>query len=101
MGSAEEGNSRLHGYIVYGVGVGFVVQQRPLVSLVKLSRPMRGWRRLFPSVNYREMECAGRRGGRESAGSAAGNFFPELFHCSGFAIANDATVGGGSIMGVF
>lgn len=55
------------------------------------------WKRLEPFVDAEylaELDGCAEAAGIDKEEARLGNVFPELFHCSGFAIANEATVGG-------
>ena len=47
-----------------------------------------------PKKYFEELEGLAEGSGLKLADARAGNFLPELFHCSGFAIANSATKDG-------
>ncbi|HLX64738.1 MAG TPA: C45 family peptidase [Planctomycetota bacterium] len=55
------------------------------------------WKRLEPFVDkdyLAELDACAEGAGLDKEEAHLGNVFPELFHCSGFAIANEATAGG-------
>jgi isopenicillin-N N-acyltransferase-like protein len=79
--------------ILYGVGVGSsFAKGRWFFGEIEQAH-----KRLAPFISeryYREMDALADAVGANRQEARLANFFPELFHCSGFAIANDATVGG-------
>lgn len=79
--------------ILYGVGVGS--------SFAKGSwffgEIERAHARLAPYISertYRELDALAAASGMDRNEVRLSNFFPELFHCSGFALAGEATVDG-------
>lgn len=55
------------------------------------------WKRLAPHIpesHLREMDALADAAGIDRDTCRVGNVFPELFHCSGFALFGSATVGG-------
>jgi isopenicillin-N N-acyltransferase-like protein len=80
-------------HILYGVGVGSsFAKGRWFFGEIEAAH-----KRLAPFISeryYREMDAMADAVGANRQEARLANFFPELFHCSGFAIANDATVGG-------
>lgn len=79
--------------IVYGVGVGSSFEKgRWFFDEVAEAQ-----RRTGPHVNprhLREMDAMADAAGLEHIEMRLANFFPELFHCSGFAVFGKATEGG-------
>ena len=84
---------RLVNKIVYGVGVGSsFAKGRWFFGEIEEAQ-----RRLNPFIDPRylaEMDAIALATGHEREEIRLANFFPELFHCSGFAIFGDATRGG-------
>jgi hypothetical protein len=80
-------------HILYGVGVGSsFAKGKWFFGEIEAAHA-----RLTPFISqryYREIDAMADAIGANRQESRLANFFPELFHCSGFAIANDATVGG-------
>ncbi|HEV8291278.1 MAG TPA: C45 family autoproteolytic acyltransferase/hydrolase [Tepidisphaeraceae bacterium] len=80
-------------HILYGVGVGSSFGKgRWFFGEIEAAH-----KRLAPFISeryYREIDAMADAVGTNHQEARLANFFPELFHCSGFAIANDATVGG-------
>jgi hypothetical protein len=80
-------------HILYGVGVGSSFEQGrwffgEIESAQKRLRP-------FMDARYfREMDALADAAGMPREEVRLANFFPELFHCSGFALFGKATVGG-------
>ena len=81
------------GRILYGVGVGSSFEKgRWFFGEIEEAQ-----RRLSPFIDeryLREMDAIALASGHEKEEVRLSNFFPELFHCSGFALFGDATVGG-------
>lgn len=79
--------------IVYGVGVGSSFGKgRWFFGEIEEAQ-----RRLNPFIDARylaEMDAIAAATGHEKEEIRLANFFPELFHCSGFAVFGDATRGG-------
>jgi hypothetical protein len=79
--------------ILYGVGVGSsLTKGRWFFGEIEQAQA-----RLAPFINPRyltEMDAIAITVGRSKEEIRLANFFPELFHCSGFAIFGDATEGG-------
>ncbi|MFM1768730.1 MAG: hypothetical protein RJA22_1259 [Verrucomicrobiota bacterium] len=79
--------------ILYGVGVGSsFAKGRWFFGEIEDAQ-----RRLMPFIDPRylaEMDALALASGHEKEEARLANFFPELFHCSGFALLGDATVGG-------
>lgn len=79
--------------IVYGVGVGSsFAKGRWFFGEIEAAH-----KRLSPFISertYREIDAMADAAGVHRQEGRLANFFPELFHCSGFAITGDATVGG-------
>ncbi len=79
--------------IVYGVGVGSSFEKgRWFFGEIQEAQ-----RRLMPFMDPRyleEMDAIAEAAGLEREEVRLANFFPELFHCSGFAVAGPATVDG-------
>ncbi|HEV8377788.1 MAG TPA: C45 family peptidase [Tepidisphaeraceae bacterium] len=79
--------------ILYGVGVGSSFGKgKWFFGEIEAAH-----KRLAPFISeryYREIDAMADAVGTNHQEARLANFFPELFHCSGFAIANDATVGG-------
>jgi hypothetical protein len=79
--------------IVYGVGVGSSFEKgRWFFGEIQEAQ-----RRLLPFMDPRyleEMDAIAAAVGLEREEVRLANFFPELFHCSGFAVAGPATVDG-------
>jgi isopenicillin-N N-acyltransferase like protein len=80
-------------HILYGVGVGSsFAKGKWFFGEIEAAH-----KRLAPFISeryYREMDSLADAIGENRQEARLANFFPELFHCSGFAIANNATVGG-------
>jgi hypothetical protein len=80
-------------HILYGVGVGSSFAKGKWF----FGEIEQAHKRLAPFISeryYREMDALADAVGANRQEARLANFFPELFHCSGFAIANEATVGG-------
>jgi len=79
--------------ILYGVGVGSSFEKgRWFFGEIEAAQS-----RLNPFIDpryLREMDAIAMNTGHEKEEIRLANFFPELFHCSGFALFGDATVGG-------
>lgn len=79
--------------IVYGVGVGSSFPKgRWFFGEIEAAH-----KRLSPFISdrtYREIDAMADAAGVHRQEARLANFFPELFHCSGFSITGDATVGG-------
>jgi isopenicillin-N N-acyltransferase like protein len=79
--------------IVYGVGVGSsFAKGRWFFGEIEEAEG-----RIHPFIDPRylaEMDAIALATGHEKEEIRLANFFPELFHCSGFALFGDATVGG-------
>jgi hypothetical protein len=79
--------------ILYGVGVGSSLPKgRWFFGEIEGAQ-----RRLAPFIDPRyvaEMDAIALAVGREKEEIRLANYFPELFHCSGFAVMGDATKGG-------
>ncbi|MDB5322437.1 MAG: hypothetical protein JWN40_4068 [Phycisphaerales bacterium] len=79
--------------IVYGVGVGSSFPKgRWFFGEIEAAH-----KRLSPFISertYREIDAMADAAGVHRQEARLANFFPELFHCSGFAITGDATAGG-------
>jgi outer membrane lipoprotein-sorting protein len=79
--------------ILYGVGVGSSFEKgRWFVGEIEQAQ-----RRLMPFIDpryLREMDAMADAVGLEQEEIRLANFFPELFHCSGFALMGEATVEG-------
>ncbi|HEY2951309.1 MAG TPA: C45 family peptidase [Verrucomicrobiae bacterium] len=79
--------------ILYGVGVGSSFDKgRWFFGEIESAQ-----RRIGPFIapDYlQEMDAIASAAGIEKQEIRLANFFPELFHCSGFAVFGDATVGG-------
>ena len=79
--------------VLYGVGVGSsFAKARWFFGEIEEATGRFG---KFVDPRYtREMDAMASAAGVARAEARLANFFPELFHCSGFAIFGDATVGG-------
>ena len=79
--------------ILYGVGVGSTFTKgRWFFGEIEEAQS-----RIHPFIDPRylaEMDAIALSTGHEKEEIRLANFFPELFHCSGFALFGDATVGG-------
>ena len=79
--------------ILYGVGVGSSFEKgRWFLGEIEQAQA-----RLMPFIDpryLREMDAMAAAVGLEKEEIRLANFFPELFHCSGFALMGEATVGG-------
>jgi hypothetical protein len=79
--------------LLYGVGVGSSFEKgRWFVGEIEEAQ-----RRVMPFVeprHLREMDALALASGHDKEEVRLSNFFPELFHCSGFAVFGRATVGG-------
>ena len=79
--------------ILYGVGVGSsLAKGKWFFGEIEAAQ-----RRLNPHIDPRylaEMDAIALASGHEKEEARLANFFPELFHCSGFALFGDATAGG-------
>jgi isopenicillin-N N-acyltransferase-like protein len=79
--------------VLYGVGIGSSFDKgRWFFGEIE-----RATARLAPFIDPRylaEMDAMAAAAGLEREEIRLANFFPELFHCSGFAVFGDATVGG-------
>jgi hypothetical protein len=84
---------RLVDCVLYGVGVGSSFEKgRWFFGEIEQAQ-----RRLEPFLNpryLREMDAIAAAAGVEKEEIRLANFFPELFHCSGFALLGDATIRG-------
>ncbi len=80
-------------HILYGVGVGSsFAKGRWFFGEIESAQ-----KRLTPFMDpcyFREMDALADAGGFPREEVRLANFFPELFHCSGFALFGSATVGG-------
>ncbi|HEY5912894.1 MAG TPA: C45 family peptidase [Verrucomicrobiae bacterium] len=80
-------------HVLYGVGVGSsFLEGRWFFGAVEAAQ-----KRLKPFISdrsFREMDALADAAGLEREEVRLSNFFPELFHCSGFAIFGKATEGG-------
>lgn len=80
-------------HILYGVGVGSSFQKGKWF----LREIEEAQRRLAPHMRpeyLKEMDALAFAAGLEKEEVRLANYFPELFHCSGFALFGDATSGG-------
>ena len=79
--------------VLYGVGVGSsFTKARWFFGEIENATGRFG---KFVDPRYtREMDAMAGAAGVQVAEARLANFFPELFHCSGFAVFGDATVGG-------
>lgn len=79
--------------ILYGVGVGSsIIEGRWFFGVIEGAQ-----KRLNPFISersLREMDALADAAGLERQEIRLANFFPELFHCSGFALFGKATEGG-------
>ena len=79
--------------ILYGVGVGSsFVKGKWFLGEIESAQ-----KRLLPHMDgryLREMDALADAAGLEKEEIRLANFFPELFHCSGFALFGEATQGG-------
>jgi isopenicillin-N N-acyltransferase-like protein len=79
--------------IVYGIGVGSSFPKgRWFFGEIEEAE-----KRLHPFISdrtYREIDAMADAAGVHRLEARLANFFPELFHCSGFSLTGDATVGG-------
>jgi hypothetical protein len=79
--------------IVYGIGVGSSFPKgRWFFGEIESAE-----KRLHPFISdrtYREIDAMADAAGVNRQEARLANFFPELFHCSGFSLTGDATVGG-------
>jgi hypothetical protein len=79
--------------ILYGVGVGSsFAKGRWFFGEIEAAH-----KRLAPFISdrtYREIDAMADAAGVHRQEGRLANFFPELFHCSGFALTGEATVGG-------
>lgn len=79
--------------ILYGVGVGSSFSKgRWFFGEIEAAE-----KRLAPHVNpryWREMDAMAQAAGVDVQEARLANLFPELFHCSGFAVFGKATAGG-------
>jgi len=79
--------------ILYGVGVGSSFEKgRWFFGEIEEAQ-----KRINPFIDARylaEMDAIAKATGHEKEEIRLANFFPELFHCSGFALFGDATLGG-------
>jgi len=80
-------------HVVYGVGVGSsFAKGRWFFGEIEEAHA-----RLAPHISprtYREIDALADAAGVTHAEARLANFFPELFHCSGFSITGEATAGG-------
>jgi isopenicillin-N N-acyltransferase like protein len=79
--------------ILYGVGIASSLAQGTWL----FGEMERAQQRLQPYMDekyLREMDAMAAAAGQSKEEVRMANLFPELFHCSGFAIYGDATVGG-------
>jgi acyl-CoA:6-aminopenicillanic acid acyl transferase len=81
------------GKILYGVGVGSSFEKgRWFFGEIEEAQ-----KRINPFIDPRylaEMDSIAKATGHEKEEIRLANFFPELFHCSGFALFGDATIDG-------
>ena len=79
--------------ILYGVGVGSSFEKgRWFFGEIEDAQ-----KRLSPFINeryLREMDAMAQAAGLHAQEARLANFFPELFHCSGFAVFGSATIDG-------
>lgn len=79
--------------VLYGVGVGSSFDKgRWFFGEIESCQARIG--RFIDARYLREMDALAAAAGVEREEARLANFFPELFHCSGFSIFGDATVGG-------
>jgi hypothetical protein len=79
--------------ILYGVGVGSSFAKGRWF-FGEIEDAQRRFRPYVEERYLREMDAIALATGHERQEIRLANFFPELFHCSGFALFGDATVGG-------
>ena len=79
--------------MLYGIGVGSSFEKgRWVIGEIEEAQ-----RRVMPFVDPRylqEMDAIAAATGNDKEEIRLANFFPEMFHCSGFAVFGSATVGG-------
>lgn len=90
---ARAGVRDLVSRVLYGVGIGSSFEKgRWFFGEIEQAQA-----RLAPFIDaryLREMDAMALAAGIEREEARLANFFPELFHCSGFALFGEATVGG-------
>ncbi|MCF6311888.1 MAG: C45 family autoproteolytic acyltransferase/hydrolase [Verrucomicrobiales bacterium] len=79
--------------IVYGVGVGSSIAKGRWF-FGEIEEAQRRLEPFIPKAYLREMDALAVAAGLHPRETRLANFFPELFHCSGFALHGKATLGG-------
>jgi isopenicillin-N N-acyltransferase-like protein len=85
--------NRLVDRILYGVGVGSSFDKGRWF-FGEIEEAVRRTGPFIDPRHLREMDAMAEASGRDREESRLSNFFPELFHCSGFALLGESTVGG-------
>ena len=85
--------NRLVDKILYGVGVGSSFAKGRWF-FGEIEEAVRRTGPFIDPRHLREMDAMADAAGRDREEARLSNFFPELFHCSGFALLGDATVDG-------
>jgi hypothetical protein len=79
--------------ILYGIGVGSSFPKGRWF-FGEIQEAHRHLAPFISSRTYREIDAMADAAGVHRQEARLANFFPELFHCSGFSVTGDATVGG-------
>ncbi len=85
--------NRLVDKILYGVGVGSSFDKGRWF-FGEIEEAVRRTGPFIDPRHLREMDAMADASGRDRDEARLSNFFPELFHCSGFALLGDSTVDG-------
>ena len=85
--------NRLVDRILYGVGVGSSFDKGRWF-FGEIEEAVRRTGPFIDPRHLREMDALADAAGRDREETRLSNFFPELFHCSGFALLGDSTVEG-------
>ncbi len=85
--------NRLVDRILYGVGVGSSFDKGRWF-FGEIEEAVRRTGPFIDPRHLREMDAMADASGRDREEARLSNFFPELFHCSGFALLGDSTVDG-------
>jgi hypothetical protein len=89
---------RLVDSIVYGVGVGSSFDKGRWF-FDEIAEAQSRFQKYVPERHLHEMDAIAAAAGLEKEEIRIANFFPELFHCSGFALLGKATVDGNTYHG--
>ncbi len=85
--------NRLVDRILYGVGVGSSFDKGRWF-FGEIEEAVRRTGPFVDARHLREMDALADASGRDREETRLSNFFPELFHCSGFALLGESTAGG-------